>query len=180
MALISVDVEEEGGWYSRDQESSRELFYLGLIHELFWLPTDPWPSPEVFTRTWVENRAEYDRLVQSMKGGSFDSLLDYCSSRSISPTRSMFPAFPFWLPPRGSVAEDKKEQVKGKLRRELLAKYGNECQVCHGVITGSFHAHHIIPRSLGGPTSLSNLVPLHANCHANVEPWVQNLLSDES
>ncbi len=164
MALVSVDGYGDG-FYCRDREASRELFYIGLVHKLAWLPTNPWPSNEIFARTWAEDRSKYDRLFLKMGEDIFDSLIDYCSSRSISPTMSRFPLFPFWLPPELPIEATERKQLRGRLRKELLAKYGNKCQVCYGAITGSFHVHHIIPRSFGGPNSLSNLVPLHAECH---------------
>ena len=43
-------------------------------------------------------------------------------------------------------------------------KKSNVCSVCFS--TGPTEIHHIIPVSLGGPDSLSNLIELCLDCHA--------------
>ncbi|HGY89794.1 MAG TPA: AAA family ATPase [Planctomycetes bacterium] len=52
------------------------------------------------------------------------------------------------------------------LRRRILARDGHRCRNC-GLKT-SLHAHHIRPRSEGGPTTPRNLVTLCTSCHALV------------
>ncbi len=163
MCGFSVDSDQEG-LYCRDRESSYELFHIGIVHKLFWLSANPYPLPsvvtEMFTRTWAENRAEYDRFYEAMMTNwdSFDDLLEYC-------TRHRSPPFPLWFSPSDTVEESNRERFSARLRQELLERYKNKCQVCQALITGSFDAHHIIPRTFGGATTLSNLVPLHAECH---------------
>jgi len=53
---------------------------------------------------------------------------------------------------------------------------GNRCQTCGDIAPikyspyGSPHAHHIKPRSKGGPDRLSNLITLCNLCHAVLHP----------
>lgn len=51
------------------------------------------------------------------------------------------------------------------LRRATLARYGTVCHLCGR--DGATTADHIVPRSLGGDDSLTNLRPAHALCNSS-------------
>lgn len=60
-----------------------------------------------------------------------------------------------------------------RLRRQVLATYGNRCWLCHDPIDlrlrhphpGSLTPDHVVPRSLGGSDDLDNLRPAHRRCN---------------
>jgi hypothetical protein len=61
-----------------------------------------------------------------------------------------------------------KHQTFSKEDKESKFKEAkNKCQWCHKLITGKWHAHHIIPKSKGGTNAPENLMVLHPECHNN-------------
>ncbi len=52
------------------------------------------------------------------------------------------------------------------LRRKVLGRDGHRCQNCRTL--RGLHVHHVVWRSLGGPTKADNLVTLCARCHGLV------------
>ncbi len=75
---------------------------------------------------------------------------------------------------------DKGQMGRGNEWRKLSlatrCRDGNRCQICGDAAPiqyspyGSPHAHHIIPRSLGGPDSLGNTITLCDLCHGVLHP----------
>ena len=49
--------------------------------------------------------------------------------------------------------------------RLVAAKYGFRCAICGKMLDASWETDHIVPLSRGGTNELSNLQPLHRNCH---------------
>ena len=58
-----------------------------------------------------------------------------------------------------------------RLRRECLKRDGYICQGCASK-AGIKDVHHIIPCDKGGANTLSNLITLCRNCHAQIHPWL--------
>lgn len=59
-----------------------------------------------------------------------------------------------------------------KLRKSVINRDNRRCQECgyrDGGERGSLHAHHIVPRSEGGPDHKENLVSLCSHCHPKIE-----------
>lgn len=56
------------------------------------------------------------------------------------------------------------ERDELRIKREAKARDGYECRCC-GRSGKGVEAHHIKPVSLGGPTTLANLVTLCHGCH---------------
>jgi 5-methylcytosine-specific restriction endonuclease McrA len=52
--------------------------------------------------------------------------------------------------------------------RAVDARDGKICRLCTTWAEFSAHHHHIVPRSLGGPHSTSNLIRICASCHAAI------------
>ena len=63
----------------------------------------------------------------------------------------------------------RRQQTEDKpVYQAVHARDGGICQVC-GIYCGqSIHLHHIIYRSLGGPTTLENLLSVCQKCHAGI------------
>jgi len=55
---------------------------------------------------------------------------------------------------------------KAWIRLQAIKKYGNKCELC-GYST-VVDTHHIIPKKIGGPHEINNLIILCPNCHALV------------
>jgi len=55
-------------------------------------------------------------------------------------------------------------KISTSTRRAVYARDGYACALCQS--TKSFHVHHVLPRSLGGKSELSNLICLCHTCHA--------------
>ena len=66
--------------------------------------------------------------------------------------------------------------VPAALRRKVLAREGNACLAC-----GCRHrlqAHHVVPFSEGGTTTLDNLITLCRRCHTAVHTGLLTIESD--
>lgn len=62
-------------------------------------------------------------------------------------------------------------RIWAELRQSVLQRDQQRCQHCRGQFGNSeLHAHHVVPRMLGGRDELSNLVTLCAACHAALHP----------
>lgn len=57
-----------------------------------------------------------------------------------------------------------------KLKLACRKQYDYTCQMC-GIKHKSVHVHHIIPRRIGGPDELNNLITLCESCHVKTE-WL--------
>lgn len=74
-------------------------------------------------------------------------------------------------PPRGSArkakAKGKREQAKADrlVYAAVDRRDGHRCRVCLEYRGYEIQRHHILPRSLGGPTTTANVVSLCAECH---------------
>lgn len=62
-----------------------------------------------------------------------------------------------------------------KLRQDVRARDGNQCQCCHVTVSLGYanplqhaHVHHITFRSQGGADVMKNLVTVCAECHAKI------------
>jgi len=53
------------------------------------------------------------------------------------------------------------------LKKRVKDRDGNECYICGS--PKRLHVHHIIPRNLGGPHTMENLVTLCSGCHMSIE-----------
>lgn len=72
-------------------------------------------------------------------------------------------------------AQDDNNSISSNKRQEVLARDNYRCQNC-GENDGKFNntnleVHHIVPRSLGGTNSKSNLATLCSECHAAAHGW---------
>ena len=61
-----------------------------------------------------------------------------------------------------------KLKIPSKLRQQVFALHDRKCWVCGKTIEGSFDVHHIVAESEFGLTILSNLAPVHRECHRKV------------
>jgi 5-methylcytosine-specific restriction endonuclease McrA len=52
--------------------------------------------------------------------------------------------------------------------RAVHARDEQFCRVCRIYCGASIHLHHIVYRSLGGPTTLENLLSVCQKCHAAI------------
>ncbi|MBI5851808.1 MAG: HNH endonuclease [Planctomycetes bacterium] len=68
------------------------------------------------------------------------------------------------LPAVEAVASD--AATPPALRTKVLARDGHACRNCSS--KRGLHAHHVVWRSKGGPTTLENLVTICARCHSLV------------
>ncbi|WP_320195213.1 HNH endonuclease [Agrobacterium rosae] len=61
-----------------------------------------------------------------------------------------------------------------KLRMTTLNRDGRRCRICgrnpDDHLDIELHVHHIRPWSIGGPTSLKNLITLCSTCHKGLDP----------
>lgn len=55
---------------------------------------------------------------------------------------------------------------KAWVRTQAIKAYGNQCELCFYNI--AIDTHHIIPKYLGGPHEIDNLMVICQNCHALV------------
>lgn len=62
-----------------------------------------------------------------------------------------------------------------KLKMECRKEYDFTCQMC-GVKSKSVHVHHMIPRRLGGPDELTNLITLCGSCHIKTEALLRRAI----
>jgi hypothetical protein len=62
-----------------------------------------------------------------------------------------------------------------KISRAAKKRAGGRCESC-GTIRGPFHAHHVVPLSKGGSSSLGNLLVLCESCHAQRHPHMRSRL----
>ncbi len=77
---------------------------------------------------------------------------------------------------RPIVAEMGRRSKWHRLSLTARRRDSDRCQICGDVAPiqyspyGSLHAHHIAPRSEGGPDSLDNVISLCDLCHAVLHP----------
>jgi len=55
------------------------------------------------------------------------------------------------------------------VRRQVLVRDGNICQVCGGQRSGALHIHHICKRTEGGTDHLDNLITVCNRCHRGAD-----------
>ena len=79
-----------------------------------------------------------------------------------------------WKPAKGTHRRAKAKRQRSERKsdaavyRAVHARDGYVCQVC-GIYCGrSIHLHHKIYRSLGGPTTVENLLSVCQKCHAAI------------
>ena len=67
-------------------------------------------------------------------------------------------------------ARKRRDRLNAYVRacRQVDARDGDACRVCSVFIKSGAHHHHILPRSLGGPNTPSNLIRVCAFCHAEI------------
>lgn len=53
---------------------------------------------------------------------------------------------------------------KAWVRLQAIKKYGNECELC--TYNMAVDTHHIVPKYMGGPHEIDNLMVVCPNCHA--------------
>lgn len=59
------------------------------------------------------------------------------------------------------------------LRRETYSRFNYTCANC-GETERPLHAHHVVPLSLGGSNSPSNLIALCEDCHESLHPHMRD------
>ena len=64
---------------------------------------------------------------------------------------------------RESVA--KRAALTNTQRDQILAKTCGRCHICGGLISGIWHADHVIPHSSGGAHAVDNYLPAHNVCN---------------
>lgn len=64
-------------------------------------------------------------------------------------------------------ARGKRQEAKANrlVYQAVHARDGRVCQVCRIYCGQSIHLHHVIYRSLGGPTTVGNLLSVCQRCH---------------
>ncbi|MFH1841415.1 MAG: HNH endonuclease [Candidatus Nealsonbacteria bacterium] len=50
------------------------------------------------------------------------------------------------------------------IREQAIKKYGKKCELCE--YNATIDTHHIIPKKIGGPHEIDNLMVVCPNCHA--------------
>ena len=65
----------------------------------------------------------------------------------------------------GQLLPPKRRGFSKKTRAAVAAAYDGLCGACEEPLKPGFHIDHIIEHDLLGGDDLSNLVPLHAECH---------------
>lgn len=58
-----------------------------------------------------------------------------------------------------------------EVKEMRFAEEGGVCQWCRTKIDGKWHAHHILPKSMGGSSEAFNLMVLHAECHMDPDAF---------
>lgn len=66
-----------------------------------------------------------------------------------------------------------------KLKLKCRKQYDYTCQIC-GVRQKSIHVHHMIPRRIGGPDELGNLITLCQPCHIKTEWLLRKALKKDN
>jgi hypothetical protein len=177
--LITWETDAES-WYARDRESWREAFYIALWHELVWLSARSL-SPEwlvaaeklrSLTRDkWDENDRKLEEEIGRKTGMPLypGCVMSYPNmSLSLSQYKEFGELFNGPDFPWNVSVSPPKLKIPSKLRQQVLALHDGKCWVCGKTIDGSFDVHHIVPESEFGPTILSNLAPVHRECHRKV------------
>lgn len=65
----------------------------------------------------------------------------------------------------------RQETKNQNVRRPIMRRAGNKCEICCLDFWKILVLHHIVPVSLGGPADLTNLIALCPNCHALVHNY---------
>ena len=167
-------------WFARDRESWREAFYVALWHELVWLTarslSPQWLAAVEKLRSLTRNKwDENDRKLEEEIGRktgmplypgcvmSYPDMSLYLSRYKDFGELHSGPEFPWNV----SVSPPKLK-IPPTLRQEVMAEHDRKCWVCGKTIEGRFDVHPIVPESEFGPTILSNLAPVHRECHRRV------------
>lgn len=78
------------------------------------------------------------------------------------PSRAWFE----WHARRGINPGRRRDKLPRQLRRAVLERDGLRCQLCaEPVDPGDVHLDHVVPVSLGGPTTAANLQVTHSQCN---------------
>ena len=178
------------GWanYHRNQVS-KETF--GKVDNLIWKKLWQWAyrrHPKK-SRTWVKKRyfvRENNRnwvFRATVKDGQGNSTYRRLAKASDVPIRrhrkikaEANPFDPSWdeyFAKRHSMLMDRQGR---KTASKLWKAQKGVCPICREHITEStgWEIHHVLPRALGGPDALSNLMLLHTNCHWQVHSKAWN------
>jgi 5-methylcytosine-specific restriction endonuclease McrA len=70
-----------------------------------------------------------------------------------------------YRPLRSSGGHRYRRNFTADQRHELFALAGGECVLCKVSLAGGFHADHIVPWSVGGPTTITNGQALCPRCN---------------
>lgn len=77
-----------------------------------------------------------------------------------------------------AIEEDNRERARmivtrvlawSEIRKIILARDNNTCQMCGKHATSSLHIHHILKRRQGGTDCIDNLITLCHTCHASAD-----------
>ena len=176
-----------------------EYFHNRLIEFL----AQPKPSeeakfpPEAFSNAWKKGIGEYQRLYEkaldlgmpSSYENSIELLYSLCGYKNTHGSQSTFNVngktydFPLFL--IGQTSLPKYKEHLGRIKTELIAKYGPVCQLCGKRFRkrGSrilCEAHHVIPESYGGKAIPENLALLCKKCHSSIKSPIQEAFADLS
>ena len=184
----SIEVGDENWTFALAEDDSLrlQLFHVKLVELLAlypWKAREP-PPPESFMKAWQkgidEYRSLYEKAMDFDPQGSYDNLLAVVES-----LHGRYENWRFGLPLLliGQVPP-KKESLR-RVRKELIARFGPRCQLCHeqfeerkGRIV--FEAHHVVPESCGGTSTLINMVPLCNECHSSITSPIERLNAEIS
>ncbi len=146
-------------------------------------PQRPLPSPEAFLEAWARGIEEYRNLyAKTLDFGEMNSYdnrmtwLDFLHG-SYENRHNKDSLLLFQM---GQNEDGPRKESTRQVRRELIMKYGPQCQLCHEHFEEKngrpiFEAHHIVPEACGGETVLENIVALCKQCHSSIKSPLQEL-----
>src|SRR6266705_2926702 len=162
---MSVDVDSKWGFSLTGTDLRLRTFHTVLAETLalYPPPRNPIPPPQAFLEAWSKGIDEYRRLYEEAldlrESNSYDNRIEWLNflhgSRENSHNKYSLSLFQM-----GQNVEDGPRKESTRLvRKELISKYGPQCQLCHKQFEEKngrpiFEAHHIVPEVCGGKTVL--------------------------
>jgi hypothetical protein len=185
---MSVEVDGEWGFSLQGKDLQLLIFHTVLAETLaLYPPPEPTlPLPEAFMEAWARGLDEYRKLYgKALDFGEPDSYdnrmtwLDFLHG-SYKNTHNKYSLVLFQI---GQNKGGPRKENTHRIRKELIAKHGSQCQVCHKPFEEKkgrpiFDAHHIVPEACGGKTVLENMVALCKKCHSGIKSPLQELHAD--
>jgi RNA-directed DNA polymerase len=176
------------GWASYHKFVNSDKIFRSLDNFLYLQPvrfirrTHPnkswsWLIKRYFKTLVKERRRKNGKVTTSLNNWTFYDRIYLNMFRTVSLENFVSVQFgknllnPF---DKGYFLQRKNERLvkRGKFLKVLFMRQNGLCPFCGSELSSDWdepvHVHHIIPRSVGGPEVLSNLVLLHEECHHNL------------